>query len=99
MLLSKLLVIFIGGVIGTLLRYFLCNNIKNKFFDGLFVSNIIGISYALIMLSITPLLIISFSGSLTSFSSLVKNSYENSYYLIVHVLMYMLLSIFLYQLI
>ncbi len=99
MLLSKILIIFIGGVIGTLIRYFLCNNIENRIFDGLFISNIIGISYAFIMLSITPLLIISFSGSLTSFSSLVKNSYKNTNYLIVHVFIYMLLSIFLYILI
>ncbi len=97
MIVEKILTIILGGVVGTLLRYVLCTNVKNKYFDGLFISNVIGISYALIMVSTTPLLVLSFSGSLTSFSSLIKNSYNNIPYMIFHVFLYLLLSIFWYM--
>ncbi len=96
MLVEKFLIILLGGVVGTLLRYGLCSNIKNKYFDGLFISNVIGIGYALIMVGTTPLLVLSFSGSLTSFSSFIKNSYKNMSYMILHVFFYILLCIFLF---
>lgn len=90
-----LVTLIIGGLLGTVLRYGLCLNFKGKLIDGLLMSNIIGIIYAFIMISITPILVVSFSGSLTSFSSLVKNSYKNYSYLVFHLFIYILLSIFL----
>lgn len=87
--------LIICGFLGTVLRFYLIKRIESRILDGLLVANIIGITFAFLFKGISPISVIGFSGSLTSFSSFIKNAYNNNNYLYTHLIIYICLSIIL----
>lgn len=95
-IISVLIILFFGAVIGISTRYYLTKKVTGKIVDGLLISNMLGIIIAVLIYGSLPILTSGLCGSMTSFSSFIKNSSNSNKYLLLHLLIYTLLSTFLF---
>ena len=94
-----IIILIITGFLGTTIRYLLSKNIQGNILNGLLVSNVMGIIFAICFFKINPLLVTGFAGSLTTYSTFIKSSYKNYLFLAVHLSIYILISIILLNII